>query len=107
MEGVAIMYIVDSAVIVPEEKADEVIEIYNNRSRVVDSAKGFLSFQLLQNDRKPWELTVHMEWDSKESYLQWVRSEDFRRIHDLEKNYPDQQLADIVPKVTRYKVVAI
>ncbi|MFG6116966.1 antibiotic biosynthesis monooxygenase family protein [Halobacillus sp. MO56] len=100
------MYIVDSTVTVPEHKADELIEIYNNRSKSVDQADGFLSFQLLQNDKRAGELTVHMEWETKEAYLKWVRSEDFKRIHDLEKNYPDQELAGIVPTVSRYKVVA-
>ncbi|GGC81837.1 hypothetical protein GCM10007216_10470 [Thalassobacillus devorans] len=100
------MYIVDSTVTVPDQKAEELIEIYNNRSRSVDQAEGFRSFQLLQNDKRAGELTVHMEWDTKEDYLKWVRSEDFKRIHELEKNYPDQELAGIVPKVSRYKVVA-
>lgn len=100
------MYIVDSMVTVPEEKADELIEIYQKRSRSVDKWEGFRSFQLLQNDKKPGELTVHMEWDSKESYMKWATSEDFKRIHELEKNYPDKDLANIPPKVTKYKVVA-
>ena len=100
------MYIVDSMVVVPEEKAEELIEIYTNRSRSVDHARGFVSFQLLQNDRSPGELTVHMEWNSKKDYLHWVRGEDFKRIHELEKKYPDQDLAGVVPKVSKYKVVA-
>ncbi|MFD1020455.1 antibiotic biosynthesis monooxygenase family protein [Thalassobacillus hwangdonensis] len=100
------MYIVDSIVTVPEHKADELIEVYRNRSRSVDKADGFHSFQLLQNDKKPGELTVHMEWLTKDDYLKWVRSEDFKRIHELEKKYPDQELANIVPKVNKYKVVA-
>ncbi|MYL33688.1 antibiotic biosynthesis monooxygenase [Pontibacillus yanchengensis] len=100
------MYIVDSTVVVPEEKVEELIEIYQNRSRSVDAWQGFRSFQLLQNDKKPGELTVHMEWDSKEDYMRWATSEEFKRIHELEKNYPDQELANIPPKVSRYKVVA-
>ncbi|MBM7551285.1 antibiotic biosynthesis monooxygenase family protein [Thalassobacillus pellis] len=100
------MYIVDSTVIVPAHKAEELIAIYRNRSRSVDNAQGFLSFQLLQNDKRSGELTVHMEWESKEHYLAWARSDEFKRIHELEKNYPDQELAGIVPKVSKYKVVA-
>lgn len=100
------MYIVHSIVEVPLEKVDEVIGLYQNRSRLVDQAKGFQDFKLLQNEAQPGELTVHMQWDSKESYLAWVTSDDFKRIHELEKKYPDQELAAIVPKVLRYKVVA-
>ncbi|KHE73096.1 antibiotic biosynthesis monooxygenase [Halobacillus sp. BBL2006] len=100
------MYVVDSTVVVPDHKAEDLIRIYRNRSRLVDQAEGFLSFQLLQNDRKPGELTVHLEWASKQDYLNWARSEQFKKIHELEKQYPDQELQGIVPKVTKYEVVA-
>ncbi|WP_226580305.1 antibiotic biosynthesis monooxygenase family protein [Halobacillus litoralis] len=100
------MFVVDSKVVVPEHKADDLINIYKKRSRLVDEAEGFLSFQLLQNDRKPGELTVHLEWESKEAYLKWARSEQFKKIHELEKQYPDQELQGIVPTVKKYEVVA-
>ncbi|WP_079475532.1 antibiotic biosynthesis monooxygenase family protein [Marinococcus halophilus] len=100
------MHIVTSTFIVPEEKAAEVIAIYEKRSRRVDKAEGFLKFQLLQNEKKPGELTVYMVWTSKEMYLNWVRSKEFKEIHEMEKNYPDQELAGIVPEVHQYQVVA-
>ncbi|WJH32438.1 antibiotic biosynthesis monooxygenase family protein [Paenibacillus aurantius] len=100
------MYIVQSIVTVPEEKAEEVIGLYQNRSRSVDRQPGFLSFQLLQNEAKPEELTVHMTWETKEAYVSWVTSEDFKRIHELEKKYPDQELANIKPTVRRFLVRA-
>lgn len=100
------MYIVQSVVEVPAQKAEEVIGLYKKRSRSVDKQPGFLSFQLLQNDNKPGELTVHMTWSSKENYLAWVTSDDFKRIHELEKKYPDQELAAIKPIVRRYHVRA-
>lgn len=79
------MYIVHSTFKVPEEKAQEVISIYENRSKLVDQAKGFKRFLLLQNNTKKGELTVQLEWDSREEYLNWVRSEEFKQIHELEK----------------------
>lgn len=100
------MYIVHSTFIVPSEKADEVISIYHNRSRIVEQAKGFQRFLLLQNENKAGELTVFMEWDSKEEFISWVRSEDYKKIHGLEKKYPDQELASIIPTITKFKVVA-
>ncbi|MHC8517829.1 antibiotic biosynthesis monooxygenase family protein [Sporosarcina sp. ITBMC105] len=100
------MYIVNSTFQLPPEKADEVIRIYNNRSKRVDRAEGFLSFQLLQNQKRPGELVVHMEWETREHYLKWARSEEFKEIHELEKKYPDQELASIIPKVSQYKVVS-
>ncbi|NJP38511.1 antibiotic biosynthesis monooxygenase family protein [Alkalicoccus luteus] len=100
------MYTVFSTFHVPAEKADEVIGIYKNRSRIVDNAPGFLDFLLLQNDKKAGEITVQLFFDTKESYMNWVRGEDFMRIHDLEKKYPDQDLAAIIPSVSQHKVVA-
>ncbi|MBU8730151.1 antibiotic biosynthesis monooxygenase [Cytobacillus oceanisediminis] len=100
------MYTVFSTFDVPDEKSEEVISIYKNRSRSVDQAEGFIDFLLLQNDKRPGELTVQLIFDTKENYLNWVRSEDFKRIHNLEKKYPDQELAAVVPKVSQFKVVA-
>lgn len=104
--GTNSMYIVHSMVHVPKGKADEVIAIYQNRSRLVDTFEGFEAFHLLQNDKRPEELTVHMQWVDKAAYMKWVTSEAFKHVHDLEKNYPDQELAAIVPKVSKYQVVA-
>ncbi|KMY45287.1 antibiotic biosynthesis monooxygenase [Bacillus sp. FJAT-27916] len=100
------MYTVFSTFLVPDEKADEVIQIYQNRSKLVDQASGFIDFLLLQNDRRSGELTVQLLFETKEDYLNWARSKEFKQIHDLEKKYPDQELAAIIPKVTKYKVVA-
>ncbi|SFB21866.1 MULTISPECIES: antibiotic biosynthesis monooxygenase [unclassified Bacillus (in: firmicutes)] len=100
------MYTVFSTFDVPDEKSEEVISIYKNRSRSVDEADGFVDFLLLQNDKRPGELTVQLIFETKNDYLNWVRSEDFKRLHDLEKKYPDQELAAVIPKVTQYKVVA-
>ncbi|MRX71545.1 antibiotic biosynthesis monooxygenase [Bacillus lacus] len=100
------MYIVHSTFAVPEEKADEVISIYQNRSRLVDRAEGFVKFLLLQNDKRKGEITVHMEWKEKKHYLSWVQSEEFKKIHELEKKYPDQELAAIVPTIRKFEVVA-
>lgn len=48
------MYIVT----VPKEKTDDLIAIYQKRSRRVDKAEGFVSFRLIQNTKKLNELTV-------------------------------------------------
>ncbi|PTL40070.1 antibiotic biosynthesis monooxygenase family protein [Alkalicoccus saliphilus] len=100
------MYTVFSTFDVPPEKADEVIGIYQNRSRIVDTAPGFLDFLLLQNEKRPGEITVQLFFESKSDYLNWVRSGDFKKIHELEKKYPDQELASIIPSVSQHKVVA-
>ncbi|SDO34391.1 antibiotic biosynthesis monooxygenase family protein [Alkalicoccus daliensis] len=100
------MYTVFSTFDVPPEKSEEVISIYQNRSHSVDEATGFVDFFLLQNEKRPGEITVQLLFDTKDNYLAWVRGEDFKRIHELEKKYPDQDLASIIPKVSQHKVVA-
>lgn len=100
------MYVVTSTFLVPTEKADEVIRIYQKRSRKVDQEPGFLRFQLLQNAKKHGEISVYMEWETKQHYLTWVRSQQFKDIHELEKHYPDQELAGIIPTIHQYEVVA-
>lgn len=101
------MYIVHSTVNIPEGKVSWVIGIYQNRSRLVDEYEGFLSFQLLQNEQTPSELTVQICWETKEDYIKYITSDAYKKVHELEKNYPDQELASIRPKVDRYKVVAV
>ena len=102
------MYIVHSTFEIPQpEKVDEVIHIYKNRSRLVDTAEGFLDFKLLQNKKRPTALTVQITWETKEHYMNWVTSEQFKKIHELEKNYPDQELAAVIPKVEQFEVVAL
>ena len=91
---------------VPGEKSEEVIHIYQNRSRKVNQAPGFVDFFLLQNEKHPDELTVQLLFEKKEDYLSWVRSNQFKEIHELEKKYPDQELANVIPTVTKYKVVS-
>lgn len=100
------MYIVHSTVVIPQDKVDEVIGIYQKRSRLVDEYEGFISFQLLQNENNPAELTVQISWDSKDNYIKYITSDAYKKVHELEKNYPDQELAAIRPSVGRYKVVA-
>lgn len=100
------MYVVTSTFAVPIEKSQEVITIYQNRSRKVDHEPGFIRFQLLQNAKKLGEISVYMEWESKQHYLDWVRSQQFKDIHELEKQYPDQELAGIIPTIHQYEVVA-
>lgn len=103
---VNVLYIVQSVVRVPSDKTEEVIGLYRNRSRSVDKQRGFVSFQLLQNEVTPEELTVHIVWEQKEDYVAWITSGDFKRIHELEQKYPDQELAAIKPTVRRYHVRA-
>lgn len=100
------MYIVQSIVQVPDNKTEDVVQIYRDRSRIVDQQPGFVSFQLLQSEVTPGELIVQMTWQSKDHYLAWVKSADFQRIHTLERQYPDRELTDIKPTVKRYLVRA-
>lgn len=83
------MYIVHSTFEIPHlDKVDEVIDIYKNRSRLVDHASGFVQFQLLQNQKKPNFLTVQLTWKTREDYMRWVTSDDYRKSMNLKKSTP-------------------
>lgn len=56
------MYTVFSTFDVPDEKSEEVIRIYKNRTRSVDQAEGFVDFLPPQNDKRPGELTVQISF---------------------------------------------
>ncbi len=100
------MYIVQSIIQVPGYKTEDLIGIYRNRSRLVDEQPGFVSFQLLQSETAPEEFVVQTTWQTKSDYIAWVKGTDFQRIHELERQYPDQELSDIKPTVKRYVVRA-
>ena len=81
------MYTVFSTFLVPDDKANEVIQIYQQRSRLVDKAEALLIFCSCKMPPSG-ELTVQLLFETKEDYLNWARSKEFKQIHELEKKYP-------------------
>ncbi|WP_062309336.1 antibiotic biosynthesis monooxygenase family protein [Alicyclobacillus sendaiensis] len=100
------MYVVYSTIVVPDEWMEDVIALYRDRSRLVDQWPGFVSFALLRNEHRRNELTVQLTWMSKADYLNWARSEDFRRVHARERELIAAGFPAVKPLVRKYEVVA-
>ncbi|MDQ0247522.1 hypothetical protein J2S09_005171 [Bacillus fengqiuensis] len=77
---------------VPDGKADEVINIYKNRSHSVDQAEGFVDFFLLQNDKKAGELTVQLQMiqfmNGNPVKIMGIKPKHARQLHTLQVDWP-------------------
>lgn len=59
------------------------IDIWRNRETYLDSVPGFKTFNLLQGPGSE-EFTLfasHSTWDSKQAFVAWTESEQFRKAH--------------------------
>ncbi|HHJ80559.1 MAG TPA: antibiotic biosynthesis monooxygenase [Candidatus Tenderia electrophaga] len=59
------------------------IDIWRNRETHLDSVPGFKAFNLLQGSSSE-EFTLfasHSSWDSKQAFVAWTESEQFRKAH--------------------------
>lgn len=59
------------------------IDIWKNRETYLDSVAGFKAFNLLQGPTTE-EFTLfasHSTWDSKQAFIGWTESEQFRKAH--------------------------
>ena len=58
-------------------------EVWKNRETYLDLVAGFKSFNLIKGDSyEDYTLYVsHSTWESKTSFLNWTKSEEFRKAH--------------------------
>ena len=68
-------------IILGEEKNFE--EIWKTRETHLDNVKGFENFHLIKGDtNESYTLYAsHSTWDSKDAFLNWTKSEAFRKAH--------------------------
>ena len=69
-------------IIMGEEKNFE--EIWKTRETYLDNVKGFENFHLIKGDtNESYTLYAsHSTWDSKDAFLNWTKSEAFRKAHE-------------------------
>lgn len=70
-----------NAISVGEGRGAELEKRFSERAREVESMPGFLGFQLLRPTAGEQRYFVVTEWDSEESFRNWVSSSEFRRGH--------------------------
>lgn len=77
------MYIAMNRFRIAPGKEDEFIEIWRNRETHLDEVPGFKSFNLLQGPSHEDHtlFSSHSVWESEEAFVNWTKSEAFRKAH--------------------------
>tara|TARA_A100001388_G_scaffold266803_1_gene240238 strand:- start:107 stop:409 length:303 start_codon:yes stop_codon:yes gene_type:complete len=66
-------------------------EIWKNRESDLNNVKGFLEFHLIKGSKSD-DYTLyasHSKWSSEESFVEWTRSESFRKSHKNSNKYKE------------------
>ncbi len=77
------MYVAMNRFRIAPGKEQEFIEIWRSRDSYLDEVPGFQSFNLLQGPSTE-ECTLfasHSLWESEEAFINWTKSEAFRKAH--------------------------
>ncbi len=85
---------------VEEGRAQEFIERFRKRARLIDKAKGFKGMFVLQHAQESNKFLVVTFWDDEKSFHAWVNSEEFRKAH-AEGGVPAKEM-----RLDTYRVVA-
>lgn len=64
-------------------KEKEFEQIWRSRDSYLNTVKGFKNFNLLRSkEHEDYTLYAsHSTWESKKSFLDWTKSENFRKAH--------------------------
>ena len=73
-------------IILGEESKFE--KLWRNRETHLDSVKGFRKFNLIKGETNESHTLYasHSTWDSKDSFINWTKSEAFRKAHKNARN---------------------
>src|SRR5216117_2061893 len=87
------MITVANRLYVKPEYADAFEKVFRERAGLVDSMPGFISNQVLRpvNDGDPY--VVFTIWNSREDFLNWVRSDEFVKGHAQSGTLPKEAFA--------------
>lgn len=85
------MYIAMNRFRVNQGREQDFIDIWKNRESYLEQVPGFKSFNLLRSETKDG-ITLfasHSVWENQQSFLDWTKSESFRKAHSRVKETPD------------------
>jgi heme-degrading monooxygenase HmoA len=87
------MITVANRIYVTANYADAFEERFRNRAGLVDGMPGFISNQLLRpvNEGDPY--VVFTAWNSRQDFLNWVRSDEFVKGHAQSGTLPKEAFA--------------
>ena len=77
------MYIAMNRFRIAKGREQDFINIWKNRETHLETVPGFKTFNLLQgpSDDAATLFASHSEWESAEAFMNWTRSEAFRKAH--------------------------
>lgn len=77
------MYIAMNRFRIAAGRENDFIEIWKNRESHLDKVPGFREFHLLRGpgDDETTLFASHVIWESKEAFVDWTNSEEFRKAH--------------------------
>ena len=72
-------------------KEKEFEDVWKNRDTHLDGVKGFKNFNLVRGEEKEDHTLYasHSIWNSKEDFINWTKSEAFRKAHKGASNNKD------------------
>ncbi|MDZ7679828.1 MAG: antibiotic biosynthesis monooxygenase [Acidimicrobiales bacterium] len=96
-------FVAFSELTVPEGGEPRLDAAFRNRLGAVERAPGFRGLEVWADQARPTEYSMVTWWDSRESFQQYLRSEDHRRSHD---RIPTGPLGPRPRSFRRFRVVA-
>ncbi|GAA3575849.1 MULTISPECIES: antibiotic biosynthesis monooxygenase family protein [Marinobacter] len=88
------MYIAMNRFRITPGKEQEFIEIWQGRDSYLDEVPGIQSFHLLQGPKHEDHtlFSTHTVWDSEQAFIDWTKSEAFKKAHANAKPAKDLYL---------------
>ena len=77
------MYIAMNRFRIAPGREEDFVNIWKNRETHLDEVPGFKQFNLLQGptDEQCTLFSSHSVWESEEAFVNWTKSEAFRKAH--------------------------
>lgn len=97
------VFVAFSELTVPAEGADRLVDAFRSRLRAVESAAGFQRLEVWADQSDPRAFTMVSWWDSRQQFLDYMRSDIHRESHD---RIPGGPHAPKAARFRRYTVVA-
>ena len=76
------MYVSLARLLIPEERAPELVAAFRRRAQLVEEADGFFDLQVWQSDRNPGELVMVSRWRDRRAFKAYMKSDRHRISHD-------------------------
>ena len=75
------MFISMSRLQVPEAEVPALIDAFQNRAGLVDSADGYLDLEVWHSDRDPGEVIMVSRWRDRDAFTCYMKSADHKVSH--------------------------